>query len=61
VHPPTRPPPPLPAAGWGPDGSPDAINGVYLRKSIPVVAARAMELCLRQASTYYCGETCSLS
>jgi 3-ketoacyl-CoA synthase len=36
--------------GWGPDGTvqKQAVNGVYLRKSIPMVAAKALELCLKQ-------------
>ncbi len=31
--------------GWGPDK--DGVNGVYLRKTIPEQAAKALELCLR--------------
>jgi len=31
--------------GWGPDK--DGINGVYLRKDVPLQAAKALEACLR--------------
>jgi len=31
--------------GWGPDK--DGVNGVYLRKDVPIQAARALEICLR--------------
>jgi 3-ketoacyl-CoA synthase len=32
--------------GWGPDAK--GINGVYLRKDVPVQAARALEVCVRR-------------
>jgi 3-ketoacyl-CoA synthase len=31
--------------GWGPDK--DGVNGVYLRKDVPLQAAKALEACLR--------------
>jgi hypothetical protein len=31
--------------GWGPDK--DGINGVYLRRDVPIQAAKALEVCLR--------------
>jgi 3-ketoacyl-CoA synthase len=32
--------------GWGPDK--EGVNGVYLRKDVPVQAAKALEVCLRR-------------
>jgi 3-ketoacyl-CoA synthase len=34
--------------GWGPDK--EGVNGVYLRKDVPVQAAKALEACLRSVA-----------
>jgi hypothetical protein len=36
--------------GWGPDK--DGINGVYLRRDVPIQAAKALEVCLRAVAPH---------